>query len=80
MVLKSLYQLLSYTRAALYSAFSSPGCGITWAVVTFLSGVLYLIYDEHRRHNIVAGRKEDGADLESACEAAAHSNTPNVTI
>jgi hypothetical protein len=80
MLLKSLYQSASYTRAALYSAFSSPGCGITWSVVTFLSGILYLIYDEHKRHNIEAGCKENVARLESACEAVAHSKTPNVTI
>jgi hypothetical protein len=80
MLLKSLSQSASYTRAALYSAFSSPGCGITWCVVTFLSGVLYLIYREHRRHNVEAGRKEDVAHLESACEAATHSSTPNMII
>jgi hypothetical protein len=80
MLLKSLYQLARYTRAALYSAFSSPGCGITWSVVTFLSGVLYLIYDEHKRHNVEAGCKEDIDQLESACEAVAHSKPPNVTI
>lgn len=80
MLLKKLYQSVSHTRTALYSAFSSPGCGITWCVVTFLSGVLYLIYSEHKRHNVEAGRKEDVAHLESACEAAPHSNTPNITI
>ena len=58
MLLKNLYQSASYTRAALYSAFSSPSCGITWCVVAFLSGVLYLIYDEHKRLNVKAGRKE----------------------
>jgi hypothetical protein len=60
MLLKSLNQALNYTRAALYSAFSSPGCGITWSVVTFLTGVLYLIYNEHKRPNVEAGREEVG--------------------
>jgi hypothetical protein len=80
MLLKSLYQSVIYTRAALYSAFSSPSCGITWSVVTFLSGLLYLIYHEHKQLNVEAGRKEDVAHLESACEAATHGNTPNMTI
>ena len=80
MLLKRLYPSVTYARAALCSAFSSPGCGITWSVVTFLSGVLYLIYNEHKRHNVRAGRKEGVAQLESSCEAAAHSNTPNMTI
>jgi len=48
MPLKRLYQSVSCARAALYAAFGSPGFGITWSVVTFLSGLLYLIYDEHK--------------------------------
>lgn len=80
MLLKKLYQSVSHTRSALYSAFSSPGCGITWCVVTFLSGVVYLIYNEHKRRNVEAGRNEDVVQLESACETAPHSNTPNITI
>jgi hypothetical protein len=75
MLLKNLYQSVSYARAALYSAFSSPGCGITLSVVTFLSGMLYLIYNEHKRHNVQAVRKEGVAHLEGSCEAAAHNNT-----
>jgi hypothetical protein len=60
MLLGTLYRVSNYTRAALYSAFSSPGCGITWSVVTFLSGVLYLIYNEHKRLNVEAGRDDVG--------------------
>jgi len=80
MLLKRLSQSVSCARAALYAAFGSPGFGITWSVVTFLSGLLYLIYDEHRRRNVEAGQKEDGAEIESSCEAATHGNTPNLTI
>jgi hypothetical protein len=80
MPLKRLYQSVSCARAALYAAFGSPGFGITWSVVTFLSGLLYLIYDEHRRRNVEAGGNEGAAEIESSCEAATHSNTPNVTI
>lgn len=80
MLLKRLYQSVSSARAPLYSAFSSPGCGITLSVVTFLSGVLYLIYNEHNGHDVQAVCKEGVAHLESNCETAAHSNTPNITI
>ncbi len=77
MPLKRLHQSVSCARAALYATFGSPGFGITWSVVTFLSGLLYLIYDEYRRRNVEAAHKEDGAELEGACEAVTDSNTPN---
>jgi hypothetical protein len=80
MPLKRLYQSVNCARAALYAAFGSPGFGITWSVVTFLSGLLYLIYDERKRRNVEAGHKQDGAELESTCEAVSHRNTPNLTI
>ena len=80
MPLKRLYQSVSGARAALYAAFGSPGFGITWSVVTFLSGLIYLIYDERKRRNFEGGYKEDGAELESTCEAVTHGNTPNLTI
>lgn len=76
MPLKRLYQSASCAKAALYSAFSSPSFGITWSVVTFLSGLVYLIYDEHKRRNVGAERKEGLAEPESSGEAATHSNTP----
>jgi len=71
---------MSCTRAALYSMFGSPSFGITWSIVTFLSGLVYLIYDEHKRRNVGAGRKERVADLENNSEATTHSDTPNVMI
>jgi hypothetical protein len=77
MLLKRLSQSASCARAALYAAFGSPGFGITWSVVTFLSGLLYLIYDEHKRRNVEAEHKEDGG---STCEAVPPGNTPNLNI
>lgn len=77
MQLKKLHQSVNCARAALYAAFGSPGFGITWSVVTFLSGLLYLIYDEYRRRNVEAEHKEDGAELETACEALTEGNTSN---
>ncbi|HEU4344220.1 MAG TPA: hypothetical protein VFU31_21900 [Candidatus Binatia bacterium] len=50
MAFKRLYHSVMCARAALYSAFGSPSFGITWSLVTFLSGLLYLIYDDHKRH------------------------------
>lgn len=75
MQLKRLYQSLSCARAALYAAFGSPGFGITWSVVTFLSGLLYLIYDEHRRRNVEARHQKE--ETEVSCEAVIENNTPN---
>jgi hypothetical protein len=77
MRLKKLSQSVSCARAALYAAFGSPGFGITWSVVTFLSGLLYLIYDEHKRRNVEAEHKEDA---ESTCEAVTPRSTTNLTI
>jgi hypothetical protein len=80
MLLGRLYQSVSYTRTALYSAFSSPGCGITWSVVAFLSGVLYLIYNDPKRQNVGAACKAGVAHLENSCQAATSSTTTEVTI
>jgi hypothetical protein len=66
---------LSCARAALYATFGSPGFGITWSVVTFLSGLLYLIYDEHRRRNVEAPHQKE--ETEVSCEAVIENNTPN---
>ena len=65
MPLKRLYQSVSCARAALYAAFGSPGFGITWSVVTFLSGLLYLIYDEHKRRNVEGGTKRMALNLKA---------------
>jgi hypothetical protein len=43
-------------RAVCYSAFSSPGFGITWSLLTLLSGFIYLIYEERKRGNFPAGQ------------------------
>jgi hypothetical protein len=50
MSLKRLYHSVSSAQAALYTAFGSPGLGITWAVMSFLGALLVLIYDQHNRH------------------------------
>ena len=71
MPLKRLYRSVSCARAALYAGFGSPSFGITWSIVTFLSGLIYLIYDEHKRRNNGAGRQEAFAELESISQGGA---------
>lgn len=46
---------MSSLHAAFYAAFGSPSLGITWSIVTFLSALLYLVYDKHNRRMIEAG-------------------------
>ena len=48
---KRLYHSVMHVRSVCYSAFGSPGLGITWSLVTLLSGLIYLIYDERKRRN-----------------------------
>jgi hypothetical protein len=49
MALKRLYHSVTRFPSVCYSAFGSPGLGITWSLVTFLSGLLCLIYDNRKR-------------------------------
>ena len=65
MLFEKFHQSVRLTRDALYSAFGSPGFGVTWSVVTFLSGLLYLIYDERKRGNLEA--LESPKNLDSHC-------------
>jgi len=51
MPFKRLYHSVTHVRSVCYSAFGSPGLGITWSLVTLLSGLIYLIYDERKRRN-----------------------------
>jgi hypothetical protein len=70
MPLKKLYHSVSCARAALYTAFGSPSCGITWSVVTFLAALLYLIYDEHKRQIVETAATNDAPELEGNGEAS----------
>lgn len=68
MRLTRLYHSVSSARAAFYSAFSAPNLGMTWAVVTFLSGLLYLMYKQHKPQMVEAELENDSAKLESSGE------------
>lgn len=68
MQLKGLYDSVGSARAAFYSAFSAPNLGMTWAVVTFLSGLLYLAYRQHKPQIVEAELENDSAELESSGE------------
>jgi hypothetical protein len=49
MSLKRLYHSAGSLHRAFYAAFGSPSVGITWSVMSFLSSLFFLIYDEHNR-------------------------------
>lgn len=49
MPFKRLNDLAIRIRGVCYSAFSSPNLGITWAMLTLVSGLIYLIYAERKR-------------------------------
>jgi hypothetical protein len=70
MSFKKLYHSVTRVRSVCYSAFGSPGLGITWSLVTLLSGLIFLIYDERKRCNIQLERKTATVELENSCEAA----------
>jgi len=57
MPLRRLYHSLTCARAAWYSACGSSSFGITWTIVTFLGGLLYLIYDGYKRQIVKAYAK-----------------------
>jgi hypothetical protein len=49
MPFKGFNELASRIRGVCYSAFSSPNLGITWAMLSLASGLIYLIYAEQKR-------------------------------
>ena len=68
MPLERFQQSARLARDAFYSAFSTPSYGITWSVVTFLSGLFYLVYKERRRYNLEAEPEQVVAELEGSGE------------
>lgn len=64
MLLEKFQESARLVRDAFYSAFGSPGLGVTWSVVTFLSGLLYLIYKKRRQRDFEPEREEVVAELE----------------
>ncbi len=61
--IKSLRHSVMHVRSVCYSAFGSPGLGITWSLVTLLSGLIYLVYDERKRRNFQLKRKNSTVEL-----------------
>ena len=55
---------MSRVRSVCYSAFSSPGLGITWSAVTLLSGLAYLVYHEVKRRSLVPKREIESENIE----------------
>jgi hypothetical protein len=63
MAFKRLYHSVTRVRSVCYSAFGSPNLGITWSIVTLLSGLIYLIYNERKRRNFQLERKNSAVEL-----------------
>ena len=70
MPFKRLYHSVTHVRSVCYSAFGSPGLGITWSLVSLLSGLIYLIYDDRKRRNFQPERQKRAVKLGNSCEAA----------
>jgi hypothetical protein len=70
MLFKRLYDFATRIRGVCYSAFSSPNLGITWAMLTLISGRIYLIYAERKRRicDQMAASSADKDDNESGIE------------
>ena len=66
---KRLYHSVMHVRSVCYSAFGSPGLGITWSLVTLLSGLIYLIYDQRKRRNFQLEHKNGTVELGNSCAA-----------
>ncbi len=49
---KKLYHSVTHVRTVFYSAFGSPGLGITWSLLTLGAGLVYLIHDQRKRRNL----------------------------
>lgn len=71
MPLKRLYRSVSCARASLYAAFGSPSFGITWCILTSLSGLVYLIYNDHKRRKNGAGPQEAFTELKNISQGEA---------
>jgi hypothetical protein len=70
MAFKRLYHSVTRVRSVCYSAFGTPNLGITWSIVTLLSGLIYLIYNERKQRNFQLERKNSAVELGNSCEAA----------
>jgi hypothetical protein len=71
---KRLSHSVTHARSVCYSAFASPNLGITWSLVTLLSGLIYLIYHERKRLDVQLERKNGSAELGNSCEAQKKDN------
>jgi hypothetical protein len=65
---KRLYHSVTHVRTVCYSAFGSPGYGITWSLLTFGAGLVYLIYDQRKRRNLQPDRENATVELQNSSE------------
>ena len=67
--LKKLYHSVTHVRTVFYSAFGSPGLGITWSLLSLGAGVMYLIYDQRKRRNLQPDRQHNTIELQNSSES-----------
>ncbi|HEY7318852.1 MAG TPA: hypothetical protein VIE89_14855 [Candidatus Binatia bacterium] len=78
MPFKRLYRSLNCARAALYAGFGTPTFGITWSIVTFLTGLIYVIYDDRKRRNYGRQRQQGLSDFENSAATAGQVDGPKI--
>jgi hypothetical protein len=77
MPFKRLYRS---ARAAFYAGFGTPTFGITWSIVTFLSGLIYVIYDDRKRRGNCVKSQQGLSGLENSESGAAQVDAPNIEL
>ena len=65
---KKLYHSVTHVRTVFYSAFGSPGLGVTWSLLTFGAGLVYLMYDQRKRRDLQQDRQYATIELQNRSE------------
>jgi len=68
MSFRKLYHSVTHVRTVFYSAFGSPGLGITWSLLTFGAGLVYLMYDQRKRRHLQPDRRYATTELKINCK------------
>ena len=66
MSFKKLYHSVTHVRTVCYSAFGSPGLGITWSLLSLGAGLIYLMYDERKRRHLRPDRQHATIELQNS--------------
>jgi hypothetical protein len=72
MSFKKLYHSVTHVRTVFYSAFGSPGLGVTWSLLTFGAGLVYLIYDQRKRRDLQLDRQHATIEVQNSSDPTDH--------